>query len=359
MGGSDLDTISSSIHESGFGDMPSSSSPPPLNRGDKLLGVNLLSHPSGELRNGPTVVPYAIHVRTPSNKRMREDELPMTFSIHSESRKPTETLDLLKEFGKYPMQDSSANLVESPMQAVSPHRATQTDGNQSRVLIEHKRRILSIDPVHTLQDSLILFENQIQSPVVTTPRMTPDGSVSLDEELESDRASDQAARIDRTPVQGDKVVEPEGIVTRTGPNLQSNIALESQPSNSGDDKLLRLEFTHEILKTHDPLTEDKLVIEEIKKLNEHSKIYISESNFIDALKIIGKCARIMKRDGPIEIKSRYPHCNPKSPRNCYVESQFETLIINNDALREHLQMNMMKNYLSQPSRLSELFKVEI
>ncbi|EFP83310.2 uncharacterized protein PGTG_09263 [Puccinia graminis f. sp. tritici CRL 75-36-700-3] len=60
---------------------------------------------------------------------MREDELPMTFSIHSESRKPTETLDLLKEFGKYPMQDSSANLVESPMQAVSPHRATQTDGN--------------------------------------------------------------------------------------------------------------------------------------------------------------------------------------------------------------------------------------
>ncbi|KAA1105134.1 hypothetical protein PGTUg99_016045 [Puccinia graminis f. sp. tritici] len=128
-GGSDLDTISSSIHEPGFGDMPSSSSPPPLNRGDTLLGINLLSHPSGELRNGPTVVPYAIHIRTPSNKRMREDELPMTFSIHSESRKPTETLDLLKEFGKYPMQDSSANLVESPMQAVSPHRATQTDGN--------------------------------------------------------------------------------------------------------------------------------------------------------------------------------------------------------------------------------------
>ncbi|KAA1092440.1 hypothetical protein PGT21_002853 [Puccinia graminis f. sp. tritici] len=129
IGGSDLDTISSSIHEPGFGDMPSSSSPPPLNRGDTLLGINLLSHPSGELRNGPTVVPYAIHIRTPSNKRMREDELPMTFSIHSESRKPTETLDLLKEFGKYPMQDSSANLVESPMQAVSPHRATQTDGN--------------------------------------------------------------------------------------------------------------------------------------------------------------------------------------------------------------------------------------
>jgi hypothetical protein len=309
--------------------MPSSSSPPSLNRGGKLLGVNLLSHLSGELRNGPRIVPYEIHIQNPSNERTREAEFSMTFSVHSESRKTTETLDLLKAFGRYPTQDSAANLAEIPGQAASPEKTMQID--ESRVPVENKRRILSIDPAHTPQDSSKTFENQIQAPVTKKPRMTPDASASFDKKLESDVSSDRAARIDRTPVQIEKMVEPEGIVTGIGPNLQGDIALESQPSNNGDDNLLRLEFTHEILKTHNPLIEDILVIEEIKKLNEHPKIYISESNFNNALKIIGKSARIMKRDGPIEIRSRYPHCNPKSPRNCYVESQFETLINNNDA----------------------------
>ncbi|KAA1082444.1 hypothetical protein PGT21_003536 [Puccinia graminis f. sp. tritici] len=293
MDGSNLNAGSSPVQKSQFGHM-TNASPSLPSRASR--GSNLQTYSSGEVHHRPNLVPLETHIQTPSNKRNREDEL---FNNHPESRKPPETLDLLRDFGKNSAAGSPANAFETPRKAILSHRTMQTDGIQPPIQKEREGRFLSIDPTHTPHSYLKNLEDQLRSSVIKPMQMTPEASFRLDEILRQTSYSDGKKQSDRTLVQIENVMEPKDTATEIGTMSPSVNVIESQTSTG--DRLLRLEFTHEILRTHDPLLEDERIIEEIKKLNENSKIMIVESNFKNAVDIIRNCNLMMKRDGPIEL----------------------------------------------------------
>ncbi|EFP83311.2 uncharacterized protein PGTG_09264 [Puccinia graminis f. sp. tritici CRL 75-36-700-3] len=312
------------------------------------------------------------------------------------------------DLANHPTPGNSANLDEILRQAV---RATQP--NTTPVHIGDKRKFSSIDPGHPNQAMLRNFGNPIQSPVVhkvhpisgasasleellqqavlsrsTTILPTPKSAslVKLDEILMQVVSSHGATQSHSTPVQRenesialpnsgladvhtedqiqvpavherrtDKTPKKSSETVRESTSTPKKInTLSSQPSSSRNSQFYRLEFTHEVLGTSDPLSEDKMVIPEIRKLNpkgldkinpkkvdtqnpeqvdnpnpnKNIEIVIYERNYKRALKIMKKCDSIMKLHTSIELKAKY---SKKTPRRSYVEAYYSKLWQNSTA----------------------------
>ncbi|POW00739.1 hypothetical protein PSTT_12948 [Puccinia striiformis] len=336
------------------------------------------SHSGTEL-----LIPTETHMRIPPNKRRKEDELPEKISDDVDHRPhdPPETLDLLKGFGKDPIPKAPANLDEmlrdavlstTPTlshrqksdnaasldnilsQAVRSHRATQDNVISSPlpIALQDKRNHLSIGLSITPPTQEFHFktlDNHILAPVVQNKDPRPESSTKLDEILRNALFSHDRTRLSgKNPVQveqasphpqnvmtsriiGDLLSQPvtpsksisypNKIPTKTGTTSTNVNPLVLATSRGNDGRSMRLEFTHEVLEAPNPLLEDPLVIELIKKLNKketETKIMIDESNFDEAFRIITECDVLMKKHTPIDLAISFP---VKQPRKYYIYLQ--------------------------------------
>jgi hypothetical protein len=123
----------------------------------------------------------------------------------------------------------------------------------------------------------------------------------------------------------EKASNQQGIVAERKHYPQSDNWFPTQPSSTLNQPFLRLQFDYEVLTKSNPLSEDQMIIDAIRRWNWGPIIIIEPSRYHDALHIMRSDFLIIRIQTCVELKCKYLS---KTPRSKYQKSCFKTLLEN-------------------------------
>ncbi|WAR52290.1 hypothetical protein PtB15_1B731 [Puccinia triticina] len=228
------------------------------------------------------------------------------------------------------------------MPTISSHRARQSDSASVQVAIRKTKRPINFADTHANKRQLTTLEMSRTDSTYEGSSLRPKPNNVVDSVVNPSSTNGLASR-------------QKEIVTEPVRNPQPATALESLPSSTRNAHFRRLEFTHEVLETRSPLSEDKPIIDEIKAFNPtKKKLVIYENEYDDAFVLFGKCYELI-RDKAQNFKAKY---GKKTKKAAYLQDHFNKLRDNRtkwiDFWNQRAKLNLVNRVDPAPQSIKRM-----